>query len=43
MFPHRIPRHPELRVHPAVPVELQPVLRWLLACIDENLMQHRPQ
>jgi hypothetical protein len=43
VFPHGIPRYPELRVHPAMPVEPQQVLRGLSACIDENLMQHRPQ
>jgi len=43
VFPHRMPRDPELRVPPAVPVEPQQVLRGLLACIDEHRIQHRPQ
>ena len=41
MLSRGIPCHPQLRVHPAVPVELQQVLRGLLARIDANLMQHR--
>ena len=43
VLPHGIPRHPQLRVHPAVPVELQQVLRWLWKRIDDNRMQHRAQ
>ena len=43
VLPHGMPRHPQLRVHPAVPVELQQGLRWLWERIDEHLMQHRPQ
>ena len=43
VLPHGMPRHPQLRVHPAVPVELQQVLRGLGERIDEHLMQHRAQ
>ena len=37
-----MPCHPQLRVHPAVPVGPQQGLRGLLERIDANRMQHRP-
>jgi hypothetical protein len=43
VFPHGMPRHPECRMPPTVPVELQQGLRGLGAGINEHLMQYGPQ